>query len=184
MPEQLAWIVPLASVAISAGSAAWQTSEKKSAASKGRRRQRALWQATAFPSAAEKEAATGKLGQARQASYQSLATELASRGMGPGSGVGVKRGRGIEAGYGKAYAHLISEMSKPRWPLGGMPYYGGPGVGGAAVGAGADALNEAMGYYWASQMYGGGGYSPAMSYQPNWWQTGTGMEGMPYMGTY
>lgn len=182
MGEHAAWIIPIVSVVASAGSAAYQTSQKKSAASKGRRRSRALWQATAFPSAAEKEAATGKLGQARQASYQSMASELASRGMGPGSGVGAQRARGIETGYGKAYAHLMSEMGKPRWPMPGMPHYGGPGVGGAAVGAGTEALNEAMGYYWASQMYGGGGggFGGAPYGGSYAW---TGLEGMPYMGT-
>jgi hypothetical protein len=150
-------VIGLGTAAVSAGGAAYGASERKSAASKARRRQRAMWAATAYASPQEREAAMGKLGQARLASYQSLASELAGRGMGAGSGVGAKRMEGIERGYGKAYSHMLTEFAKPRYPYRpGTEQWGGIGPGGAAAGAGADILEQAMGMLMASKMMKGG----------------------------
>lgn len=183
MAQALPLILMAASMATSVGTAAYQSSQEKSAASKARRRQRGMtllehdiWKKTAYPTLAEKQSAAGELGRARLGSYQNLATNLAARGFGPGSGLAGEMAGRIESGYGKAYSDMLAQMSRPKWPapsITGGPYYMGAGPGAAGAGAASDWLNQAAGYYWMSKMLqgGGGGSNPYM-----------GMWGMPFLG--
>lgn len=162
------------SAVVGVGSAVYSGERAKSAQTKSRRRQRAMWQATAYASPEERQSAMGKLGQARLASYQSLASELAGRGMGPESGAGGKRMAQIEAGYGKGYAHLLSEFAKPRYPYRpGTSQWSELGGGVAGSTAGAEILEQAMGMLMANKMMKGGGttspYAGMYSGGGNWY---------------
>ena len=131
-----------------------------------RRHAQERWQATAYPTAAEKQTARGQLGQAKLGAYQTLASELATRGFGPGSGYAAGRAGGLEGAYGRARAGMEAEMLKPRWrPPTGMEY-AGPG----GFEAGADWINRLAGFYWLAEMLGGGGRPVASP-----WGTAGGM---------
>jgi len=182
MGQAILPILLIASAASTMGSAIYSGSQQKSGAAKARRQQRGLtafehqrWKETAYPTQAEKESAAGKLGQARLASYQNLASQLATRGFGPGSTMGAGMARGIESDYGRAYANMLAQMSRPKWPppgITGGPYYMGAGPGAAGAAAGSDWLGQAAGYYWMNQMLQGGA-NPYATMLP--WGTAGGM---------
>ena len=114
---------------------------------------------------------TGKLGQQRLGSYQSLAAELASRGFGAGGGYGEGRAENIEKGYAGGlsdlYRNLISFANTPKYVKGvaGQPDYASfvtqspvtQSSGAAGISSISDMMSKAAGYMMLSQMLQGGG---------------------------
>jgi len=164
------------SSALSVGSSVYSGERQKSASTKARRQQRGLysqWQQTAFPSVEEQQTAAGKLGQARLGSYQNLASTMASRGFGPGSGYAYKLASDLERGYGQSYADMLARMQQPKYPPpGGMGY--APQATGDWTQAATGSINQALGYYYMSQMLQG--------MQPGMTGGYYGLSTMPFFG--
>jgi len=119
------------------------------------------WQQNAFPNSALVNAQStqnrGEIGQARLGAYQNLASNLASRGWGSGSGLMAQGGRGIESGYLQSLGKNATEMTKLKnTPMFGMPSaaYQTPVSGGTEQALGG--LDTALGYYMIQNMLKGG----------------------------
>ena len=134
------------------------------------KQQKAMDEAAVFPTKGEvtniEKTYTGKLGQQRLGSYQSLASELASRGFGAGGGYGEGRAGEIEKGYAGGlsdlYRNLISFANTPKYTKGvaGVPDYSAyvtqsPGAAGAS--SISDMMGTAAGYMMMSKMLQGKG---------------------------
>ena len=118
-----------------------------------------VWQQNAYPRPAAVQAAAsenrGQLGQARLGAYQNLASNLASRGWGSGSGLGVQGASNIERGYLQALGKQATDMTKfANTPMFGMPSqaYSSPVSGGTEQAL--SGMDSALGYYMMSQMLG------------------------------
>ena len=122
-----------------------------------------FWKQNAYPSG---EAVTGmrEQGQANLAThkagaYQQMASNLASRGIGPGSGVMQGESEGIEKGYLEALGGFNTELTKfqhtPQFAPGG--HISPTNMGSTYQGGEFDMLNTAMGMMMAQQMFGGWG---------------------------
>jgi len=169
MPEQLAWIVPLVAAvgttAYSGISSHQQKVEAHKEAREERARSAAQWEELSKPNPAALEAAAtqnrGQLAQARLGSYQNLASNLASRGFGAGSGIGYGAAQNIEQGYLQGLGQSSTELTKfgltPQFaPPSGV--YASPGVtptaGGAMAGTGANLLGSAYGWTMMKNLFG------------------------------
>jgi hypothetical protein len=144
--------------------------------------QRAYYDQVSLPNSAAVNAAAvqnrGQLGQARLSAQQSLGKNLAARGFGSGSGLGIKGATDIESAYIKGIGQSQTELTKfantrqfspttlqppglrfaGQQPLGSDVYgYSVPGGGESALGSGSNMLNTATGMYMANKMLGGGG---------------------------
>jgi hypothetical protein len=111
----------------------------------------------------------GQLGQARLGAYGSLSKNLAARGFGSGSGLGIKGATDIESAYVKGIGESQTELTKfanTRQFAPGQAAYGTsvPGAAEGALGAGGGMLNTALGMYMANKMLnpGGGGAPQAV----------------------
>jgi len=84
------------------------------------------WQQNAYPQQAYLDAQAaqnrGELAQARLGSYQNLASNLATRGWGPGSGLMRGGAQTIESNYLKGLGKQASDITK----LGATPMFGMP----------------------------------------------------------
>lgn len=124
-----------------------------------------IWQQNAYPRQAAVQAAAkenrGELGQARMSAYQNMASNLAARGWGSGSGLGRAGAANIEKGYLQALGKQATDMTKfANTPMFGMPsnayvnpQYVTPVSGGTE--SALSGMDTALGYYMMSRMLGG-----------------------------
>jgi hypothetical protein len=99
----------------------------------------------------------GQLGQARAAAYRNLFSNMASRGFGSGSGLGIQGAADIEGQYIKSLGEMATDLTKfgntrqfaPSGAINATPMAGGTET---ALGKGANMLDQAMGYPMMSQM--------------------------------
>lgn len=150
-------IVPMAAL-VASNYLQGRQAQKTAQSTAGQNQQ--IWQQNAYPQpAAVKAAATenrGELGQARLSAYQNMASNLASRGWGSGSGLGRSGAANIERGYLQALGKQATDMTKfANTPMFGMPSqaYVSPVSGGTEQALGG--LDTALGYYMMSRMLGG-----------------------------
>ena len=129
------------------------------------------WKSLAYPSAsylsAQAQQNMGALGQAKLGSYQNLASTLAAKGFGAGSGLMAAGGAGIEKSYLQALGQQASELTK----LGATPMFGPPsqafatpiyqtpiyktpvsGTIESGMGTASGMLEKALGYYQTQTM--------------------------------
>ena len=127
-------------------------------------RARQTWEETAFPSAdvvsGMKEQGAVNLAETRSGSYESMASNLAARGIGPGSGIMQGESAELEKGYMQAMGSLTSELDKfGASPMFQMPSggYGGysPYIAPNYYPSQGSALDTAFGMWMAQQMMGG-----------------------------
>jgi len=121
---------------------------------------RNFYNQTSFPAPAAVNAQAtqnrGQLGQARLGSYQSLSKELASRGFGSGSGLGMKGAMDIESAYLKGLGQQQTELTKfantrQFAPTPDAYGYSVPGGAENALGGASNMLNTALGMYMANK---------------------------------
>jgi hypothetical protein len=108
----------------------------------------------------------GELGQARLGAMGNLSKNLAARGFGSGSGLGIKGATDIESAYVKGVGESQTELTKfanTRQFAPGQDAYGTsvPGGGENAMGTGGGMLNTALGMYMANKMLNPGQQQPA-----------------------
>ncbi len=151
--------------AASIGASALQAKSAQKAQKKATEQSQQFWQQNAFPAPAAVNAAAtenrGALGQARLGSYQNLASNLASRGFGSGSGLMAERAGEIESGYLQALGKQGTQMTQfANTPMFGPPSsaYSTPVSGGvsAGLGKGSDLMDTALGFYMMKNLIGGG----------------------------
>lgn len=181
-------ILPMAA---SAGLSMYSNQQQNEAMKKAAQQNQALWQSTAFPNQAAVDASAiqnrGALGQARLGSYQNLANQLAARGFGSGSGLGVKGASNIESGYLQGMGKMLTDLTKfQNTPSSGLPQgaYYQPGT--TAGGAGANTLGSALGFMQAMQWLQGKkqpgipSYGSNMNWYPGQQYFGGFQENYPY----
>jgi len=124
-----------------------------------------IWQQNSYPQPAAVQAAAkenrGELGQARMSAYQNMASNLAQRGWGSGSGIGRAGAANIEKGYLQTLGKQATDMTKfANTPMFGMPsnayvnpQYVTPVSGGTE--SALSGMDTALGYYMMSRMLGG-----------------------------
>ena len=112
----LPYIVP---AVIAAGSMVFQHQQGVAQSQRAREAQKkseALYRETSQPESAAIDAQSaqnrGKLGQARAGAYQNLSKQLAARGFGSGSGLGIKGATDIESNYIKGIGESNTELTK------------------------------------------------------------------------
>jgi len=112
----LPYIVP---AVIAAGSMVFQHNQGIQQAARAREAQKkseALYRETSQPQpeaiGAQDTQNRGKLGQARAGAYQNLSKQLAARGFGSGSGLGIKGATDIESNYIKGIGESNTELTK------------------------------------------------------------------------
>jgi len=157
--------------------------------------QRALetYQATAYPSSeavsAMQSSGQAQLAQAKAGSYQQMAADLASRGIGPGSGIMAGGASDIETGYLQSLSSMAKQLQQfaatpqysPPSNIFGQatptitpsaeqptpyiaPSYGAVNYSPVYSSSLTDLLSSAGGMYLASQLIGGsGGYTSSWS---------------------
>jgi hypothetical protein len=123
----------------------------------------------------------GELGQARLGAQQSLSKNLAARGFGSGSGLGIKGATDIESAYVRGLGESQTELTKfantRQFAPGSDAYgYSVPGGGEAAFGSGSNMLNTATGMYMANKMLNPQEEEQFQNQQGNW--TGYGNQSM------
>ena len=138
--------------------------QKEVSAHKEARQQRARWAEMSKPDPGALEAAAtqsrGQLAQARLGSYQNLASNLAARGFGAGSGLAAGGAQDIERGYLQSLGQMGTELTKfgltsqfaP--PGGAFGATGQLGAAGAAAGTGANLMGSAYGWSMMKNLYG------------------------------
>ena len=158
-------LVPLVAVAASVGGSMLKGSMDRRAAEKSQKKAMQQWQSTAYPNKASVDAAAvqnrGQLGQARLGSYQNLASNMAARGFGSGSGLIAEGAGGIEKGWLQALGRSGTELNKfANTPMWGPPSgaYSSPmsGAMSAGIGQGGGLLDQYLGYYMINKMFPGG----------------------------
>ena len=136
------------------------------AAEKSQKKTMAQWQANAYPNKAALDATAaenrGQLGQARSGAYRNLASQMAARGFGSGSGLMAEKAGDIERGYLGAMGKQASDLTKlANTPMFGPPSgaYSSPmsGALSSGIGQGGGLLDQYLGYYMINNMFGGGG---------------------------
>jgi hypothetical protein len=104
-------------------------------------------------------AGKGELGQARLSAHQNLASQLAARGFGPGSGYMAEQEGDIESNYLKSLGALHLGLTKfAQTPLTWKWWQKQPELSGAQVFSGEtqDLLEQALGFYMMSNVLKGG----------------------------
>jgi hypothetical protein len=159
----MAQAIPWISLALTAVSSAANWYQTKSSGRKARHAQEAAmarWKDVAYPEkkavAATERQQLDKLAQARSLSYQNLATNLAARGFGSGSGLGVGDAKDIESGYAKALGQSATELTKFKH----TPLFQPPSQAYPSYTAGENpygSLQSAAGYYSMMNMLNNGG---------------------------
>lgn len=148
-------LLPAALGAASIGTQMMQAKSAKKSAEEARRASEAMWQRSAYPSTTAVEATgtqqRGQLGQARLQAYQNLASNLAARGFGPGSGLMAERAGDIERGYLQSLGEMATELTKfKHTPMFGLPSAAYPqvttGAAEAGLGKASDLMDTAMGF--------------------------------------
>ena len=100
----------------------------------------------------------GALGQARAGAYQNLASNLAARGFGAGSGIGYQGGADIEKGYLQSFGKMQTDLTKfkntPQFGMPGSAYpTATPGGLETGLGIGGSMMDKAMGYYMMGNLF-------------------------------
>ncbi len=168
--------IPLIAAGLGVGTAVYSSSEAKKRAESQQEdqaelqtQQGQLWKENAFPTAAEiaTQRATGmsQLGTERSRRYESLARNLSTRGIGPGSPYGAGGASSIEGSYlgglGNLENTLINAQNKPRF---NYPFLGAPSVTNVPGGSNSNPLGMALGMMAGSKglekMFGGGTGTP------------------------
>ena len=162
-------VIPAAMGAGSLGASYMQGEKAKKDAQEAQRNAMAMWQNTAYPSNSAVDAMAtkgrGELGQARLKGYQNLSSNLAARGWGSGSGIGVKGAADIESNYlktlGEQQTQLTQFKATPQWgpPPGAYPQ-NVPSGATNMLGTGGDMLNTALGMMAMQKLIGGGTGTP------------------------
>ncbi len=143
---------------------------QSSRAGKAQRQAQGFYNETSLPNSEAVQAQAtqnrGQLGQARLGAYGNLSKNLAARGFGSGSGLGIKGATDIESAYVKGTGESQTELTKfanTRQFAPGQDAYGYsvPGGGESAMGAGGGMLNTALGMYMANKMLNPGQRQPA-----------------------
>jgi len=148
--------------------AALAKEKEKKAAQRAQQGTLDIWKQTAYPNQAAVNAAAtenrGALGQTRMGAYQNLASNLAGRGFGSGSGMGLKGASNIENAYlqtiGKMNTDLTKFSNTPQWqpPGGAYPTAASSlGYGYGALTESNDLIEAALGYAAMMAMLGGFG---------------------------
>jgi hypothetical protein len=149
----------------SAGASYLQGEKQSKRADKAQDQAQQFYAQTSLPQPAAVEAQQtqnrGQLGQDRLGAYQSLSKNLASRGFGSGSGLGIKGATDIESSYVKSLGQSATDLTKfsntRQFAPGPDAYgYSVPGGGEQMLGSGGNMLNSALGMYMASKAFGGG----------------------------
>ena len=163
------WLVPAATTAGSLGGTYLMGREQSKRSGEAAEDARRFYQQTSLPSQAAVSAQAvqnrGALGQARLGAYQNLSKELASRGFGSGSGLGIKGAGDIESAYLRGLGQSQTELTKfantRQFAPGADAYgYSVPGGTESMLGGMGGLLNTALGMYMANKMLGlgrGGG---------------------------
>ena len=164
MADQLAWIIPLIVSVASTTTSAVKSSQAKTTAKHESQRQRAAWEQMSKPDPAALAAAgtqnRGQLAQARLGSYQNLASNLAARGFGSGSGLATQGAQNIERGYLQNLGQQATELTKfgltPQFapPGGAFGPTGQTSVTGAIAGKGENLMDTALGWTMMKSLYG------------------------------
>jgi len=194
MAHVIAWMaanaLPLSLGAASIGTSLYQGNVQSRRAEHAQEDARNLYNQISLPSseavAAQATQNRGALGQARLGAYQNLTRNLASRGFGSGSGLGIKGATDIESAYLKGLGQQQTELTKfantrQFGPSADVYGYSVPGGIESALGGGRNLLNSALGMYMANKALGGGfnwPNFPAMSANPNPLYPDTGFGGM------
>ena len=131
----------------------------------------------------------GELAQARLGAQGNLSKNLAARGFGSGSGLGIKGATDIESAYIKGVGESQTELTKfanTRQFAPGQDAYGTSVPSGTenAMGAGSNMLNTATGMYMANKMLNPGQNQPADEIPGlgNWQGYGNYGVGIPNQG--
>jgi len=157
-----AWI-GLGTAAASTGLGAYQAHEAKKSAKEAQKESLQTWQQTAYPSSeAVKATATenrGQLAQGRLGAYQNLASSMAARGFGSGSGNILGGAQDIERSYLQSLGKMGTDLTKyATTPMWGPPSsaYSSPVTGSleAGLGQGKSMMDTAMGYYMMKNLFG------------------------------
>ena len=164
MAQALPILLPIILSAATTAYSGISAHQQKVEAHKEAREQRAAWQAMSKPDPGALEAAAtqnrGQLAQARLGSYQNLASNLAARGFGSGSGLAVGEAQNIERGYLQRIGQSATELTKfgltPQFapPGGAFGATGQIGAGGAMAGTGANLLGSAYGWTMMKNLLG------------------------------
>jgi hypothetical protein len=172
------YAMPAAMLVGTLGSAYLQNSMQSNRANDAQGDAQKFYQQTSLPNSAAVNAQAvqnrGALGQAKLGAYGSLSKNLAARGFGSGSGLGIKGATDIESTYVKGIGESQTELTKfantRQFPPGSDAYgYSVPGGTENALGAGGGMLNTALGMYMANKMLNPGQQQavPATAYG-NW----------------
>ena len=158
-------VLPIAMGVGSMGMGMLQGQQQQKAAEKSQKKAMATWQQTAYPSptavGAEESNLMAKAAQQRLGATKNIASELAGRGFGSGSGLMAERVMGINQDYLGRISDISTQMAKLRTagPFWGPPSaaYGIPTSGAleAGMGKGSSMLDTAMGFYMMKNLFGG-----------------------------
>ena len=152
--------------AASLGASMYQGKRAKDRAEGARQQSLAMWDKYSKPDPSVLEAQAkqnrGQLGQARLGAYKNLASSLAARAFGSGSGLGIEGAGNIESGYLRGLAQSQTDQTKFAGTRQfGMPEsaYGVSVPGGIESGLGqmGGILDTALGMFMANKLLGGGG---------------------------
>ena len=167
MAEVLPWLLPVLGIVSSVGStvaSSVKSSQAKTTAKHESQRQRAAWEQMSKPDPAALAAAgtqnRGQLAQARLGSYKNLASNLAARGFGSGSGLATQGAQNIERGYLQNLGQQATELTKfgltPQFdpPGGAFGPTGQTSVTGAIAGKGENLMDTALGWTMMKSLYG------------------------------
>ena len=147
-----------------------QGQQQSSRAGRAQREGQDFYNQTSLPNTAAVNAQAvqnrGQLGQARLGAYGSLSKNLAARGFGSGSGLGIKGATDIESAYVRGVGESQTELTKfanTRQFAPGQDAYGYSVPGGteSALGTGGGMINTALGMYMANKMLNPGQPQPA-----------------------
>lgn len=148
----------------STGLSMYQSKKEQERMAESSAADRAAWSSMSKPSMAALEATArgerGQLGQARSGAYRNLASNLASRGWGSGSGLGASGAAQIEGSYMRSLAQLANNMVKqantPMWAPPGSAYTKStPGMGEAGAAKAGGFMDTALGYQMMMKMLKG-----------------------------
>ena len=165
MPALLPWIVanaaPLIMSAATVGTAMYSAKKQEKGMETARMQNEALYNKYSLPSAPVVQAQAtenrGALGQQRLGAYQNLVSNLAARGFGSGSGIGIQGASEIESGYLKSMGEAATNLTKfantrqfgPTQGMFATPVSGAAETGMAKAG---NLLDMAMGYNMMSKI--------------------------------
>lgn len=149
---------------LSVGSSSLAADRQKKALEEARMANEAMYNQYSLPNQSALNAQAtqnrGEAGQARLGAYQNLSSNLAARGFGSGSGLGVQAAGGIESNFLKSLGQQATELTK----FGNTRQFAPPGsaystpVSGGletALGKTSSLMDMALGYSMMNRLIGG-----------------------------